>query len=119
MKITQPDLGEVSFIIDHHAVAYIRIKIACIPFGTVVERGLLPVGTVLSDPTGRFTAKVRADGTLISSDYRGSIHQVGAAVQGAPACNGWTFWHVRMGKSLVAIDMLRQKVRAEMGPALQ
>jgi modification methylase len=88
-----------------------------IPFGTVVERGLLPVGTVLSDPSGRFTAKVRADGTLISSDHRGSIHQVGAAVQGAPACNGWTFWHVRMGKNLVAIDMLRQKVRAEMGSA--
>jgi len=86
-----------------------------IPFGTVVERGLLPVGTVLSDPSGRFTAKVRADGTLVSSDHRGSIHQVGAAVQGAPACNGWTFWHVKMGKSLVAIDMLRQKVRAEMG----
>jgi modification methylase len=86
-----------------------------IPFGTVVERGLLPVGSVLSDPSGRFTAKVRADGTLISSDHRGSIHQVGAAVQGAPACNGWTFWHMRVGKNLVAIDMLRQKVRAEMG----
>ena len=86
-----------------------------IPFGTVVERGLLPAGTVLSDPSGRFTARVRADGTLISADHRGSIHQVGAAVQGAPACNGWTFWHVKMGKSFVAIDAFRQKVRAEMG----
>ena len=86
-----------------------------IPFGTVVERGLLPAGTVLSDPSGRFTAKVRADGTLISATHRGSIHQVGAAVQGAPACNGWTFWHVKMGGNLVAIDAFRQKVRAEMG----
>jgi modification methylase len=86
-----------------------------IPFGTVVERGLLPVGTVLSDPSGRFTAKVRADGTLISATHRGSIHQVGAAVQGAPACNGWTFWHVKLGNNLVAIDAFRQKVRAEMG----
>ena len=86
-----------------------------IPFGTVVERGLLPAGTVLSDPSGRFTAKVRADGTLISATHRGSIHQVGAAVQGAPACNGWTFWHVKMGNNLVAIDAFRQKVRAEMG----
>jgi modification methylase len=90
-----------------------------IPFGTVVERGLLIPGTVLSDPSGRFTAKVRADGTLISADYRGSIHQVGALVQGAPACNGWTFWHVKLGNSLVAIDVFRQKVRSEMGPALQ
>ena len=85
-----------------------------IPFGTVVERGLLPVGTVLSDPSGRFTAKVRADGSLISATHRGSIHQVGAAVQGAPACNGWTFWHVKMGNDLVSIDAFRQKVRAEM-----
>ena len=45
-----------------------------------------------------------ADGTLISAEHRGSIHQVGAAVQGAPACNGWTFWHVKMGKNLVAIE---------------
>jgi modification methylase len=94
-----------------------------IPFGTVVERGLLQPGAVLSDPTGRFTARVKADGTLVCSDahgdHKGSIHQVGAAVQGAPACNGWTFWHVRMGKELVAIDMLRQKVRAELGASLQ
>jgi modification methylase len=90
-----------------------------VPFGTVVERGLLNPGVVLSDPTGRHTAKVRADGTLISADHRGSIHQVGAAVQGAPACNGWTFWHVRMGSQLVAIDMFRQKIRAELGEGLQ
>jgi modification methylase len=90
-----------------------------IPFGTVVERGLLRAGSVLSDPSGRFTARVRADGTLISSDHRGSIHQVGAAVQGAPACNGWTFWHVRMGKELVAIDVFRQKMRAELVTGMQ
>jgi modification methylase len=90
-----------------------------IPFGSVVERGLLEPGTVLCDASGRHTAKVRADGTLISSDHRGSIHQVGAAVMGAPACNGWTFWHVNMGQRLVAIDVLRQKVRAELGEALQ
>ncbi len=89
-----------------------------VPFGTVVERGLLEPGTVLSDMRGRWTAKVRADGTLVASspkgDHRGSIHQVGAAVQGAPACNGWTFWCVRKGESLVPIDVLRQQVRAEM-----
>lgn len=90
-----------------------------VPFGTVVERGLLEPGTVLTDATGRVTAKVRADGTLISADHRGSIHQVGAAVQGAPSCNGWTFWHVQHGTQRVAIDVLRQKVRAEMTQSLQ
>ncbi len=88
-----------------------------IPFGTLVERGLLKPGTVLFDASRRFTAKVRADGTLISAEARGSIHRVGAEVQGAPACNGWVFWHFLDRGRPVAIDVLRQKVRAEMRPA--
>jgi modification methylase len=86
-----------------------------IPFGTLVERGLLAPGTVLFDARRRWTAKVRADGTVISADARGSIHQVGAHVQGAPACNGWSFWHVELKGKPVPIDLLRQQVRAELG----
>ncbi|MBF0324105.1 MAG: site-specific DNA-methyltransferase [Alphaproteobacteria bacterium] len=86
-----------------------------IPFGTVVERGLLEPGTILyGNGKDTLTAKVRADGTLISADHRGSIHKVGALVQNAPACNGWTFWHLRQGDDLVPIDVLRQKIRAEL-----
>jgi modification methylase len=85
-----------------------------IPFGTLVERGLLQPGEILSDATGRWTAKVRADGTLISAEARGSIHQVGAQVQGAPACNGWAFWHYKDKGRPVSIDTLRQRVRAEL-----
>ena len=85
-----------------------------IPFGTLVERGLLQPGDVLSDVTGRWTAKVRADGTLISAEARGSIHQVGAQVQGAPACNGWQFWYYRHRGQRLPIDLLRQRVRAEL-----
>jgi modification methylase len=85
-----------------------------VPFGWLVERGLLQPGEVLCDPSGRWTARVRADGTLISADHKGSIHQVGAAVQGAPACNGWTFWCYRYEGRLVPIDVLRQKLRAEL-----
>ena len=55
-----------------------------IPFGWLVERGFLSPGTLLVDAGRRWTAKVRADGTLIAADCRGSIHQVGAQVQGAP-----------------------------------
>jgi modification methylase len=87
-----------------------------IPFGVLIESGLLTPGTVLSDPSGRLHARVRADGTLSSSnslgEHRGSIHQVGAAVQGAPACNGWTFWHVDVEGARLPIDHLRQQVRA-------
>lgn len=90
-----------------------------IPFGSVVERGLVRPGTVLTDAAGRYAAKVKADGTLISAEHKGSIHQVGAAVQGAPACNGWTFWHMDIKGAKVAIDVMRQKVRAELGEAVQ
>ena len=83
-----------------------------IPFAWLVEHGLLAPGTLLYGPGKRWTAKVRSDGTLITDKARGSIHQVGAAVQGAPSCNGWTFWHINVEGSLVPIDLLRQKLRA-------
>ena len=83
-----------------------------VPFGWLVERGLLEPGAVLSDPSGRWTARVRADGTVISAEHRGSIHQVGAAVQGAPACNGWQFWCILREGKRVPIDVLRQQLRA-------
>ncbi|HWY61034.1 MAG TPA: site-specific DNA-methyltransferase [Rhizomicrobium sp.] len=85
-----------------------------IPFGWVVERGLLPPGTVLQGTRAHHKAKVRADGTLVSADSKGSIHQVGAHVQGLDACNGWTFWQFELNGALVPIDVLRQQLRAEM-----
>jgi len=85
-----------------------------IPFGWLVERGLLEPGTVLTDQRKRHTAKVRADGSIISAEHRGSIHRVGAAVQDAPACNGWQFWHLDVEGKLMPIDVLRQQLRAEL-----
>ena len=96
------------------AVDTIEAEGTRIPFGWLVERGLLEPGTVLHSHCHRWTAKVRADGTLIAADHRGSIHQVGAAVQGAASCNGWTFWHLPGDGRDVPIDVLRQKLRAEM-----
>ncbi len=85
-----------------------------IPFGSVVERGLLSAGQILFDVRKRYKAKVRADGSLIASDVTGSIHKVGAQLQGASSCNGWTFWHFDAEGKAVSIDVLRQQVRAEM-----
>ena len=86
-----------------------------IPFGWVVERGLLPPGTVLHGSRKNQRAKVRADGTLVCADATGSIHRMGAHVQGLDACNGWTFWQFETpGGSLAPIDVLRQRLRAEL-----
>ena len=89
-------------------------KLPRIPFGWLVERGLLSAGDVLISPCKRHTAKVRADGSVISADHRGSIHQVGAAVQGAPSCNGWTYWCLDVEGKAKPIDVLRQQLRAEL-----
>ncbi|MEM9049859.1 MAG: site-specific DNA-methyltransferase [Pseudomonadota bacterium] len=84
-----------------------------VPFGQLVERGLLRPGEVLTSQCGRYQARVRADGTLVSAEARGSIHQVGAAVQGAPSCNGWTYWHIQRDDRPMPIDIFRQQIRAE------
>ncbi len=90
-----------------------------IPFGWIVERGLLNPGDVLYDQRRDYAARIRADGTLVSSnqfgDHRGSIHQVAAALLNAPSCNGWTFWHFDEAPGrLKPIDLLRQRLRAEL-----
>jgi len=85
-----------------------------VAFGTLVERGMLRPGEVLTSPRGQ-AAKVRADGTLVGADITGSIHQVGAHYEGAPSCNGWTYWHFARDGVRIPIDVLRQQIRAEMG----
>jgi len=85
-----------------------------IPFGALVERGVVRPGEVLEGLNPRFQAKVRADGSLVADGVSGSIHRVGAALQGASACNGWVFWHVRRAGERVPIDLLRKQVREEM-----
>ncbi|WP_062227508.1 site-specific DNA-methyltransferase [Aureimonas frigidaquae] len=85
-----------------------------IPFTALIEAGLLTPGTELTDAKGRYSALVRADGTVAVGEEAASIHRIGARVQGAEACNGWTFWHVRESGRLRVIDELRQEVRARM-----
>lgn len=85
-----------------------------VPFGNVVERGLLNPGDVLYDINRKHCAVVRSDGTIKNEIMEGSIHQVGAAAQNAPACNGWVYWYFEdENKNLICIDELRAQLRAE------
>ncbi len=89
-----------------------------VPFGNLIERGLLEPGAVLTDSKNRHKATVHADGSIMVQNridkMRGSIHKVGAAVQDAPSCNGWTFWHYKDGRKTLPIDNLRSQIRSEM-----
>jgi modification methylase len=80
-----------------------------VAFGLLVESGAVTPGTVLMDAKRRWKAAVRADGSLSCGPHAGSIHKVGAGLNNAPSCNGWTFWHLERKGKLVPLDLLRQE----------
>ncbi|WJY18770.1 site-specific DNA-methyltransferase [Alteriqipengyuania flavescens] len=79
-----------------------------VAFGALVESGLIPPGTQLFDKKRRWIATVRADGSIVHGKQAGSIHGLGKDLQGAPSCNGWTFWHYENGGEVKPIDAVRQ-----------
>jgi modification methylase len=105
--------------IDPASLATVRGKRAepRVPFGNLLEAGLIAPGAILTDAKARHRATVRADGSLKAGDVTGSIHRVGAAVQGLDACNGWTFWHIDRDGAREPIDALRAIIRREMAAA--
>ena len=74
----------------------------------LVETGWIAPGTVLTDKKRRIKATVLTDGSLASGADKGSIHSLGAKLQNAPACNGWTFWHLEHQGDLKPVDAIRQ-----------
>jgi modification methylase len=86
-----------------------------VPFGTIVEMGLLEPGRTLVDARKRVRAEVKADGTLSCDGNQASIHRLGAMVQGKTACNGWTYWHFEAEGKLKPIDLLREEAKRQLG----
>jgi site-specific DNA-methyltransferase (adenine-specific)/modification methylase len=82
-----------------------------IPFGSLVEMGLIKPGTEIYDQNKKVNAKIMIDGSIKYQQSEGSIHKVAAKIIGAESCNGWTFWHYKSGNSLKPIDDLRQRLR--------
>ena len=91
-----------------------------IPFAAIVEAGL-ESGRVkfCANEKKRHTAMVLAEGTVAIGPATGSIHKIGALVQGLPACNGWTFWHCERDGKLAPIDVMRSTVRASLREAAE
>ena len=102
---------ELALPLDESAVQTMQSPKAApkVAFGTLVETGWIAPGAALFDRKRRFAATVRADASLINeAGESGSIHGLGAKVQGAPSCNGWSFWHIEHEGELKPIDALRQ-----------
>ena len=84
-----------------------------VPFGHLVEQGYIAAGAKLTSLCSRYTAHVRADGSIKTKRFDGSIHRVGAMLQGASSCNGWTFWQINVHGRAMAIDEIRKQFRQE------
>ena len=81
-----------------------------IPFGSLVELGIVKPGMDIFDQKRKINAKIMADGSIKYQKSEGSIHKIAAKILGAESCNGWTYWHYNMNGSIVPIDNLRQKL---------
>jgi modification methylase len=84
-------------------------------FGAIIELGIIRPGAWLTDERGRIRAEVKADGSIAVPGRQGSIHRLGAEMQGKAACNGWTFWHFERAGKLRPIDELRIEARRRLG----
>ena len=80
-----------------------------IPFGSLVELGIIKPGTTIFDNKRKISAKIMADGSIKHAQTEGSIHKVAASILGSESCNGWTYWYCKIGTNIVPIDNLRQK----------
>jgi len=104
--------GEERLTSEQLATTPAKREMPRIPFGSFVETGILPAGTLLYDRQKRLKATITPDGTLVSGNQRGSIHKLGAMLTNAPSCNGWTFWYFERDGQYVQIDVLRQEGQA-------
>ena len=84
-----------------------------VPFGNLLDNGMLKIGSKLHDINKKHKAIIRADGSLLTDDKKveGSIHTVGAILQGHNACNGWQYWYYEKNGKLESINKLREEIR--------
>ncbi len=81
-----------------------------IPFGSLVELGIIKPGTNIFDNKKKIRARIMADGSIKHNQAEGSIHKVAATILGSESCNGWTFWHCDINGRTYPIDYLRQRL---------
>ena len=112
IKLAKKRLKQTKVLADEVVtMAKSRKDLPKVPFGELVEQGIIPPGAVLTDKKEKFKATVSIDGSLKIKDISGSIHQMGAKVQGLPSCNGWDFWHIQNKHTNKLLDKIREDYR--------
>lgn len=97
---------------DREALPVEKRKQARVPFGALLENGLLQPGQSLYFAKNGRRAKILSNGHLRCGEITGSIHGVARALMENAPANGWDLWFYKdeNGKKKV-IDELREKIR--------
>ncbi|MCX8056318.1 MAG: DNA methyltransferase [Ignavibacteria bacterium] len=82
-------------------------RIPRIPFGLLIEKGIIRVGEFLFSKDLKHKAKVLADGSIQCENVVGSIHKISAYLLGKERNNGWEYWFVKRDDKLLSINRLR------------
>ena len=98
---------------DEEAIHVEKRKPARIPFGALLENGLLHPGQILYFAKNGTRAKILSNGHLRCGEIIGSIHGVAKALMKNAPANGWDVWFYRDETGTkIAIDELREKLRS-------
>ncbi|GMO58932.1 MAG: adenine-specific DNA-methyltransferase CcrM [Rickettsiales bacterium] len=79
-----------------------------VPFENLIKVKILNAGdTLYTRKRYDKQAQILENGNLKFGENIGSIHRIGAMIQESNSCNGWTFWYVKKGNSILMLDDLR------------
>lgn len=110
VKVAQKRIAAIKTA-DAESLAVSPPRPSRIPFGSLVENGLLEIGQTLYFAQGNIKAKILANGHIKCKGEVGSIHSIAKLLSGAPA-NGWDMWLYDDGSgSKRTIDELRKYIR--------
>jgi modification methylase len=112
IKVAQTRIDSVQSA-DEEALHVEKRKQARVPFGALLENGLLHPGQTLYFARNGIRAKILSNGHLRCGDLTGSIHAVAKSLMGNAPANGWDVWFYKAesGKK-IAIDELRERLRS-------
>jgi len=113
IKVAQKRIDAVQKV-DEESLHVEKRKQVRVPFGTLLENGMLSPGQSLYFAKNSTRAKILSNGHLKCGKLTGSIHGIAKALMNDAPVNGWDVWFYKdeNGKKIV-IDELREKLRSD------